>query len=201
MAQQIVDRDLGAGRLQDHAAARLGDSDLPLGQRWKKHGDRIAQDESALFDYHHDGYRDDRLGHGVDAEDIVPLHGRAARRAAAVGFPMGDLPFAGDQRYCARQLARSNVCAHRLADRFQPFAGQAHALGRREGQRPRVARGLSLRLRAHGSPLHGDVRIHRASRLLDDRLQDKALDEPAIADAHGRNPHMKMPINCSWGSG
>jgi hypothetical protein len=79
MAQQVIDRDSGAGRAQLHVAV-VPMRHLHLGKSGQVARYRVTEEQAPLLDQLHRRYRYQRFGHGVDAKDRVQGHGRAAGR-------------------------------------------------------------------------------------------------------------------------
>ena len=100
----------------------------------KEPPDLIPQPELAFFVERHQSDADDRLGHGVDAEDRVVGH-------RSVGFPVGhadrlpvgDLAFAGHDADRPGELAEVDILLHGLGDAVKSLLRQAHF--RRSGPR------------------------------------------------------------------
>ena len=73
-------------------------------------GYRISQLKLALFQHHHDGSADYRLGHGGHAKHRVARHWLLGFEVhGALRFEIGDLPFASDQHHGSRNVARVDV--------------------------------------------------------------------------------------------
>ena len=91
MAEQVLDRD----RLRGGDAGI--DADRHVGKGRQMLGDRVGEEQAAFFVEDHRGHADDRLGHGINAEDRIGAHGRAGGLVAeAEAFEIGDLAMAGD---------------------------------------------------------------------------------------------------------
>ena len=80
------------------------DADLLFGEFRDELGHGIDQQQLAVLDQRHNGDRDDRLGHGEDAEDGVVGHWPTIRRALpADRVEPADLALARDHHGGARQ--------------------------------------------------------------------------------------------------
>ena len=82
--QQVLDRDRPRQRHQIELAVVL-DADLLVGKFRNEFGDGIVEQEMAFLEQHHDADRDDRLGHGEDAED--GCRAPSARQPAGLCLP------------------------------------------------------------------------------------------------------------------
>jgi hypothetical protein len=76
VAQQVLHRHLALRGHKLELAVVL-DADLGLGKLRNELGDGVSEQEVTVLQQHHDANRDDRLGHGEDAEDGV--HGLSQR--------------------------------------------------------------------------------------------------------------------------
>ena len=89
--------------------------------------DRIARPPLALLIQHHHRDAGDRLGHRVDAEDRVLLHGRAAGHVAlAIGPRIDDLAVARHYRDDSRHLAVVDVFLQHRMHTIQSLRGEAY---------------------------------------------------------------------------
>ena len=104
-------------------------------------GDGIGELDDAIFDQHHRRYRGKRLGHRVNAENRIELHGRIrALVLEADGVRIDDLPLAGDHDHRPRQLAVGNLFLEHCGDAPQALHRHAHLFGRCRGEGLQFAR-------------------------------------------------------------
>jgi hypothetical protein len=96
VAEQILDGDRPLHRYKIEAAV-VFDADFLVGKFRDEFGDGIIEQEVTFLEQHHDADRNDRLGHGKDAEDRVPRHrGACARVLLAKRVEPADLAASGD---------------------------------------------------------------------------------------------------------
>ena len=123
VAQEVDDQHRPVGRLRLeglHVAAVVDPEVLPFGN---VPGHRIVESGQALLDQHHEGDRGDRLGHRVDAEEVVALQ---LALPFAVGEAqhglIGQLAAPPDLDLGAGQLARVDVpLLEETLDAAEPF--------------------------------------------------------------------------------
>lgn len=95
---------------------------------------RIVELEVAFFIQHQQCHADDRLGHGIDPEQIIGLHGAfIVRVAQPVGLLVNDVTIAGDQCHRARYTIFLNGLHHEAVEPFQALCGQSHPVRRGDG--------------------------------------------------------------------
>ena len=145
VAHQVQNRDRPCGRNALELAVAL-DADGHRGECRQVFGDRFREQEPPLLDQRHRCDRDDRLGHGIDAEDGVLAHGRPVGLERAHRLMKGDLAVAGDQHRHARRFPFLDLALHGRAQQLEPRRIEADAFGRRMGQGEGGHRGL-LRLK------------------------------------------------------
>ena len=91
----------------------------------------IPQRESAFLVERHQGDADDRLGHGVDAEDRVVGHRPAGFPIRhAYRLPVGDLALAGHHPDRPGKLAEIDILLHGLRDAVESILRQTDFRGR-----------------------------------------------------------------------
>ena len=179
VGQQIADQDR-AGRWAKFAIV----VHLDVGERGDDAGERIVQGEAALLDEDHRGDARDRLGHRVDAEDVVGFEGVLIPDAPAVGVPVHDLAAPGDQRHDARRAFVVDELPHGRADAREDLAGEAGLLGSGGGEVPVGLRvrsqreGPDARLAAAGDQPGRDRHVLRAVHLVGCREAVPALPPP-----------------------
>ena len=135
VAHQVLDRDRPLGGTS--RALAVLDPDLHLGEGGNVLGDRIGDQQPPFLDQRHRGDRDDRLGHGIDAEDRVGGHRRPAGPERAERLREADLAVPRDQHRDARRAARRDLALHRAVRRRSPAlerpTSSGRAVGRPEG--------------------------------------------------------------------
>ena len=178
VAQQILHGHgaLGIAELQHRPAVDdfLG-ADLHLADLGQELRHGIADLEPALLDHLHDRDADDRLGHGVDAEDRVGLH-RIARRHVAFAERRhpGDLAAPRHQHDRARHQAGVDVLLRHLLEALQLRGRETDILRlARHGQHAV----LGMRRRRHGQ------QSQRKHRLFHGRPPGKASHYSTVRPA------------------
>jgi hypothetical protein len=131
-------------------------------------GDRIVEAPLALFEQDHHGHAGHRLGHGIDAEDLVLRHGLTGLEAGLpVGLELDDLAVAGEQRGHAGDPAVRDDLGHGVVQALQPRAVEAdgfRAGGRRQrGLDGALAGGVGLGAGEQHGRGHGRGEIGVAS--------------------------------------
>jgi hypothetical protein len=98
-----------------------------------------APEASAFLDQHHRGHRHDRLGHRIDAKQIVALHRRAVARAT---FPdrlvVHHLAATRDQHHGAGNVLRGDFGPQPCANPVQAFSRHPRLRGIRDRQALRL---------------------------------------------------------------
>ena len=153
--QQVLNRHRPLQRYELELAVVL-DADLLIGKFRDEFRDGVAEQEMAILDQHHDADRDDRFGHGEDAEDRIVRHRRGGRRALpAERFEPADLAAAGHHHGRAGQGSLVDLALEGVRHPLQPDRGEAERFRFGLGQR-RCLRGsgvLGGGLRGHGLSL------------------------------------------------
>ena len=91
--------------------------------------------QPAFLHQDHGGHRDQRLGHGIGAEDRILGQGRIGTLVAVPdGLRIGELSVSGDHDDGPGQLAAVDLAAEGLLDPFQPFGRQPDLAGLGAGQ-------------------------------------------------------------------
>ena len=124
--------------------------------------DRVVERDRAFLDENHHRDAGERLGHRVDAEDVVRLEGVAGGGVAHAGrLPVDDLPAPGDQGHHTGQPPVVDVGPHGGTDAGEAFGGHPGALGNGRGEsgvRGERARAARLAVRIAGGGLAGGGR-------------------------------------------
>ena len=130
---------------------------LQLGESWDVARHRVVEAPLALFVEHHQRDAGDRLGHRIDAEDGVALHGRAALDVLDAGdVDVDELAAARHQRHHAGELATVHHPLHAGGEPLEPLRGNPD-VGRVD--RFQIARRRSLR---RGRRCRRSFRRHRS---------------------------------------
>ena len=139
----MLDRDRA---LRRHAVSAFG-QDLHVGELGHELRERVVEGDPALLDQDHHRDARHRLGHRVDAEDVVPLQGVAGRGVPRPGrLPVDDLPPARHHRHHRGQPAVVDVDLHRGDDAVQRVRGHPDRAGGGDRE-PGVRLGVVLRER------------------------------------------------------
>ena len=172
VAQQVLHRHRPRQRDQVELAV-VFDTDLLVGELRNELGDGIAKDKMAVLDQHHDADRDDRFGHGEDAEQGVARHRRGLSRALlAERVEPADLAASRHHDRCARQGSLVDLALEGIRHALQPDGGQSKRFRFRLGQRGRLrgGGGFGGGLRGHG--------LSRVVLVVGDRRRPKSGAEP-----------------------
>src|SRR5208283_1120701 len=93
-------------------------------------GDWVDEVDAPFFQKRHEGRADDRLGHGIEAEDRVRGHRRLGFLVPpAEAFGVHDLAASRDQRADAGINSAVDVCLHAAPDPFQAIRIHSDAFG------------------------------------------------------------------------
>ena len=135
MAQKILHDDRPSRRDVRIAGLAIGTggchAHLHVFEGRQEFGDGIGELDDAVFDQHHRRHRGKRLGHGVNAEDRIELHGRiCALVLQAEGVRIDDLPLAGYHDHHPRQLAVGNLFFEHGGDAPKALPRHAHLFRR-----------------------------------------------------------------------
>ncbi len=126
--QQVAQGDGAVGR--DGVVQRPVEAleHLAVGQLRQQAIDRLVEPQPALLHQDHGRRGGDRLGHGGDAEDRIPLQLVAALAILQAGYVDHGLPMPVDQGDGAGDLARFDRPPGRVMQALEAHAGEA-ALG------------------------------------------------------------------------
>ena len=137
MTQKILDGD---GALERHPL-ELPTSlhgDFKVREIGKVFGDGIVQQEPPFFPQHHRRHRSDGLGHGIDTEDCVLRHRRAAGGIALTKTFEEPKPAApGDEYDGAGHTPAFDLGTHHRTQASEANGREADFFGRGERQRKR----------------------------------------------------------------
>lgn len=118
--------------VRDRAAGRIDLRDLQVGEFGNVLGHRIVQLPLALLEQDHHGDAGDRLAHGINAEDAVLLHRRAAFQLTLAGrLQLHDLAFSRHHGHDARHVATLGDCFHFGREQLEPLRRHADGFGTR----------------------------------------------------------------------
>ena len=163
---QVLDRDrpLGGDELERLA---VFDPDLHLreGGNVFRHG--LVDREPPFLDQRHRRDADDRLGHGIDAEDRVLGHRRSAWSEGAEPLGEADLAVPRDQHGDAGSAARGDLALHCRGQPIQRRAVEADLLGT---SRRQASEGGGKRIWHRGPPF-----VQRQSRANARRPQGRGI--------------------------
>jgi hypothetical protein len=122
VAQQVLHRGLLLDRFQP-----LRGGHLLVGKFGQPTADRIGEQQLPTLNQHHDRHRNDRLGHRINAEDAVDLHGCARGRVLlAHGLQQADLPAPRDHGHSPRQPAAVDFMSQHIHQALRALGAQAH---------------------------------------------------------------------------
>ena len=144
MAQQILHRGLTLRRHQFHLPVPLHQHFLP-GEGGNEFRYRVVQQQPPFLPQHHDGHRDNRLGHGIDAEQAVGLHGVGSGGIAfAECLQIGQPVVANDGNHRPRYLPGCHALVQHAGQAGQPIRAKPDLAG--------VGNGQGVRVHDNGSP-------------------------------------------------
>ena len=121
MAQEVMDGDKAAGSNEIVAFLHFH-----FGKGGDEFGEWRCEVEQALLDHSHDGNRDNRLGHGINAENIVHPQGGCGVGwiTQANGLAVLDLSPLGDERDHPRHAPAFNIACQAGGDGVKAVGGE-----------------------------------------------------------------------------
>ena len=164
VAQQVLHGDLPfrVDQREHRLAFAVGrfDADFHVFELGNVFRHRLLQAEPAFLDQHHRGDADDRLGHGIEAEDRIGAHRDfPVPVLPAETFRIHQLPVAGDQHDGAGQLAGLHRFLHGGVETAEPLRGHADffrtGLRQWRGLRQYGGAGQHEKAKAMNQGLHG----------------------------------------------